>query len=516
MAMARVAFFDFWFDPATARLTRSGEDIWLRQRPLRLLIYLLEQPDIVVSKQELMSAIWEGRIVTDDSLTQCMKELRKALAPSGDNLIRTVHGRGYVLEGKFLTTSSGSIRAVSPALDRIEMHLRVAVTPTRDLTREGALSWLAAGLTEDFVSALSRIPQLTVIHPAPHHDNDEGLRAWATGSGIDFVLRTSVRSAGERARLSAQIVDTRTMHQVWVETFDSVLEHVFEAQDEIVRKVAVAAQTELTYGAFAQLWEGGTKSLAAWTEMCAGRAEFLKFNAVAMRDARSRLAKAIAIDPLYTGAMIQLGLCHYWDARFNVDLEREGCLSAAEEMERAALAITPDLPTAHMLRGSLLFLRDRHAEALSACRTAIALSPSDSWAKAYCGLVQVYADQATDALELIAQAKRLSPRPPGWYTYAETLATLAIGDFDQAEALATVNLEQEPDDTASYVNLALALGLRGKSSQTSDVVHALRLRFPRYTMKGFMRSERYRNVAYRDRLAGILVEGGLPAADLSG
>ena len=70
---------------------------------------------------------------------------------------------------------------------------------------------------------------------------------------------------------------------------------MYSAQDEIVRKVAVAAQTELTYGAFAQLWEGGTKSLAAWTEMCAGLAEFLKFNALAMRNARSRLAKVRSI-----------------------------------------------------------------------------------------------------------------------------------------------------------------------------------------------------------------------------
>ena len=508
--MPLIRFFDFCFDPDAERLTRGENEIWLRPRTLKLLSYLFGQPDRVIAKEELMAALWPDRIVTDDSLTQCVKDLRKALGTDAETLVRTVHGRGYVLESKLFDVCASPKDETTTDVLRSNMRSTVAIGSTRDLSQEGALTWLASGLTEDFVSALSRIPQLTVIHPAPNFETDQELRTWSTSAGVDFVLRTSLQASGKRIRLSVQIVDARTMQQIWSETFDSLLEHVFEAQDEIVRKVAVATQTELTFGALAQLWEGGTRSLAAWTEMCAGRTEFLKFNAISMRAARTRLAKAVELDPSYTGAMIQLGLCYYWDARFNTDLDRGECLRAAESMANAAFEITTDLPTAHMLRGGILFLRDKHDDALTACRTAVGLSPSDSWAIAYCGLVHVYAGQAKDALDLVARAKQLSPRSPGWYTYVEALATLAIGDLVKAEALAIINLEQEPDDTASFVNLALALAMRGKKEQASGIIHTLRLQFPRYSMAGFMRSERYRDAAYRDRLAGLLLELGMP------
>lgn len=507
-------FAGFSLDLGAGILRNGPAEVALRPKSFELLSYLVRNAGRVVSKDELMGAVWSGVIVTEDSLTQCVHDVRRALADGEQRLVRTVPRRGYLFgrDGLESTqeTATGEL-AVGSISTRASMHSTVAVSPTRDLSRNGVLAWLASGLTEGFVSALSRIPQLTVIHPAPYFETDRELRTWSAAAGIDFVLRTSLQAAGERTRLSAHIVDARTMRQVWSETFDSVLEHVFEAQDEIVRKVAVATQTELTFGALAQLWEGGTKSLAAWTEMCAGRAAFLKFNAVSVRAARARLEKAIELDPSYTGAMIQLGLCHYWEARFNTDLDREACLHAAERMVDAAFSITADLPTAHMLRGAILLLRDRHGDALAACRTAVGLSPSDSWATAYYGLVHVYAGEVDDALELIARAKRLSPHPPGWYTYAETLATLAIGDFAKAEALATTNIEQEPDDAASYVNLALALALRGKKAKAAGIVRTLHLHFPRYSLAGFMRSERYRDPAYRDFLAGLLSEAGLPA-----
>jgi TolB-like protein/class 3 adenylate cyclase len=388
----------------------------------------------------------------------------------------------------------------------------IVVLPFVNMTPDLEHEFFADGMTEDVITALSRIGDLFVISRNSsfvYKGKPVRIEVVARELGVKHVLEGSIRVSGGRIRITAQLIDGATGAHVWAERYDRRLDDVFEIQDEIVRHIALALQIKLAHGDFARLWDGQTSDLRAWETMAIARTHFLKFNPADNKEARRLLTNAIAMDSRFTGAMVLLGLTHWVDARFTMAVDRKVALRSCAEQAERAITIDPDMGSAHMLLGGVEFLSDRHDAALATCARAVALAPSDSWAMAFYGLVCNYSERPADGARAFRDAMRLSPHPPAWYTYGLAIAELWNGNFPEAERASRLNLLQEPDDPYSSVNLATVLAFQGKAEEARQVVSRLRARFTDFGFANIRRSERYRNPNDLEKVIAALGSVGL-------
>ncbi len=389
----------------------------------------------------------------------------------------------------------------------------IAVLPFTNMSGDPEQEYFSDGITEDIITALSRIPELFVIarnSTFTYKGRAVDVTQAARELGVRYVLEGSVRKAGVRVRVTAQLIDGDTGDHDWAERYDRDLEDIFAVQDEITRNIVLAMQIKLTYGELARLWEGQTQNLKAWEKMVQGRDLFLRFNAADNSSARRLLEEALALDPDYTGAMVQLGLTHWWDARFLISGDRERCLALAEEQVEKILKLDPHMGGAYMLRGGIAFVRDQHEDAVRLCQKAVELAPSDSWATAYFGFVCVYAGESEKAIAALKAAMRLSPYYPNWYTYNLATAYLWAGDYAAAQGAAKAHLEREPDDPYSYANVATIFAFQGRDHDAVRTISELKSRFPAFGVQDIILSQRYKERDRLDRIVEALRKAGLP------
>ena len=511
MAERRHEFGPFVFDGGRRLLLKSGMPIVVGARGLALLEVLLASRGNVVSKSVLMDAAWQTENIEESNLSVQIAALRKALGAKrdGGEWIATVQRVGYQFTG---SAGEESEPAAPPPLPTVGKP-SIAVLPFVNMTVDPAQEFFADGMTEDIITALSRIREFFVIS----RNSSFTLKGRvvrpeeaARDLGVKYLLEGSVRVAGERVRVTAQLIDGQSGGHLWAERFDSGLEDIFAVQDEITRNIALALQVKLVYGDLARLWEGQTKNLRAWEKMAHGRGLFLSFNAANMRLAQAALREALDIDPHYTGAMIQLGLCHWWQARYDVTADRERALMLCEEQAQRALAVDAEMGSAHMLLGGNAFLRGRHDEARALCERAVELAPSDSWAMAFLGLVCVYGGWHKRALETLLAALRLSPYPPAWYLESLAIAHMWDGNMAAARAAAEENLNLAPDDIDGLMTMAIVCCFQGQDGDARAVVSDIRQKYPAYSLGDVIRTERYREPEKLEKIVAALRRAGLP------
>jgi TolB-like protein len=389
----------------------------------------------------------------------------------------------------------------------------IAVLPFTNISSVRDQDFFADGITEDLITALSRITELFVISRNSsfvYKGRAVRLEDVARELGVRHVLEGSVRLAGNRVRVTAQLIDGLSGGHVWAETFDANLDDIFAVQDEITRNIALAMQVKLTYGESARLWEGQTKSLRAWEKMALGRGLFLRFNSIDNRAARRVFKEALDIDPNYAGAMVLLAHTYWWEARFERSADKERCLQIAEQQVERALRIDPDLSIAYMMSGGIAFLRDRHDEAIGLCQKAVDLSPSDAWASGFLGIVCIFGGQSAKAVAALRTAMRLSPHHPSWYTYHFALANAWAGDPAAARDAGEAYLRQEPDDPFGLTNLAIVYAFQQREDDAAALMSELRKRFPAFGVGDIILSNRYKEREKLDRVIGVLRRAGLP------
>jgi adenylate cyclase len=508
-------FGSFVFDGRTKALVRNGTVLNVGQRALALLEALLAANGRTVSKSALIEAAWKTENIEESNLTVQIAALRKSLGQqaNGEEWISTVQRSGYRFADITATSLAATFVPQRLAFSSADGRLSIAVLPFVNLTNEPDHEFIADGMTEDLITALSRIKELMVISRSSafaYKGRNVPLEEVARDLGVCYLLEGSVRVAGDKVRINANLVDGRSGKQIWEERFDGELKDIFAVQDEITRNIAVAIQIKLTYGELARLWEGQTKSLRAWEKMAQGRNLFLEFDPINNLEAQRVLKEALDIDPKYIGAMIQLGLCYWWQARYNPAFEKESSLRACEEEVQRALALDPTIGAAYMLLGGNAFLRDQHDLAMELCEKAITLSPSDSWAMAFLGLVCGYGGKPERAIEVLKTAMQLSPNPPVWYIESFAWANLWAGNQEIAERAAEENSRLDPDDCDCSMLLASVYGIGNREADASRVVSEMRAKFPNFSIKNVILSERYKEVETRDKVLAVLRRAGLP------
>jgi len=487
--MQHVTSFEFVghiLDLQQARLRKGGADVALRRKSLSLLTFLVQNSGRVLGKGELVAAIWPDVVVSDDSLAQCMKDIRKALGAEGAGFIRTVPRRGYIVDDTRVRLLCDELAAPKPS---------VAVLPFTVMSSEPEQEFFADGLVEDILTTLSKLSGLSVI---AHHSSfaykggTVDIRQVAHELGVHFVVEGGVQKSGDRLRITVQLIDAASGTQVWAERFDRSMKDLFAVQDEITLTLATEMQVRLTEGQQARLRYTTTTNIDAWNLWIRGLNHSRGSHGTDFHVQACRCwEKALTLDPNSAPLMGMLAFRHFSDARHGwTGASRETSLSKAEAYVEQALAIDPDNPDAHRAAAGIFLLRLKFEDAAIAARRAVKLGPSMADVLGFSAFVLTSCGRAAEAIGHAEKAITLSPKHPGWYFGVLGNAYRLAGRRDAALAAFRGHHAREPGyGLADIVMMQEQTGLTEEARATAKQLAILR---PSFTVASFTRTQ-FRN-----------------------
>jgi adenylate cyclase len=383
------------FDNFTLDLTRgclevAGREIELRPKCFDVLRHLLENGNRLISKEALAAAVWPQVVVTDESLARCISDVRAAIADHDHSIIKTVPRRGYLFTADVTRHEHARPRQEQSGLEAVTGHVpaerpSIAVLAFTSMSGDPDQEYFSDGITEDIITELSRFSELFVIarnSSFRYKGQSVDVRQVGRELGARYVLEGSVRRAGDRIRISAQLIDATTGAHRWAGRYDREVEDTFAVQDEvartIVRVLAVHVNKAETERALA-------KPPAAWLaydHYLRAAHTFIRFHSSFDKEdllqVRRSVAQALAIDPNYARAHALLSksyieLClHRWDDAGPWQAAIDGAYQSARE----AVRLAPDLSGAHVALGWALNFMRQHEAAIAEFERATELNPN--------------------------------------------------------------------------------------------------------------------------------------------
>jgi DNA-binding winged helix-turn-helix (wHTH) protein/tetratricopeptide (TPR) repeat protein len=372
-------------DGAAYRLLKGPDPIDLSPKALDLLFLFAERPGTLVTKDDMLRALWPGVAVTDNAITQVVSELRQALGdePASPRYVETVPRRGYRFIGvvESMAVSTPPAPAATPGAAVAAAGTRsIAVLDFSNVTGDADVAWLTAGIAETVTNDLRAIRALRVIDRTllPRGHAAAGAET-ARASGLDLAVVGSFQRAGDQLRITARVIEVATLGTLAQAKADGLLADVFHLQDRIVIELSSALQIGVTAAARERISARETASLDAYRALTEGRLKLETLDAAQVPAAMADFERALALDPEYALAHVGLAHAHFW--RFQASRARNtpdrDALVAAIAHARAASDLDPNLAEAHAALALLLSSADQTAEAVAAGRRAVALEPGN-------------------------------------------------------------------------------------------------------------------------------------------
>jgi adenylate cyclase len=366
-----VQFGDFRFDSESGQLWSGAEELRLTPKSTAVLKTLIGHPGQPVAKQLLFSTVWKGLVVSDDALTSCIQELRRALHddPKQPRYIETRHRSGY----RFIAPLTERATEVAPASD----ISTVAVLPFMDMSAGRDQDYLCEGLAEEIINALTHLAGLRVVsRTASFQFRAAGMNVGEVGRQlrVGALLEGSVRKSGNQLRVTVQLIDVATGYHRWSKRFDRELKDVFAIEDEIARSVAMNLRGSVLSGEESNALLRPETGSAAYEYYLRGRQHLPHMTQPDLLKSAAMFARAIQLDAAYAPAYAGLATAHAtlyeW---FGADAED---LAKAEQAGQRAGALAPGLAEAHVARGFVLTLSGRYDEAALEFEEAIRINPN--------------------------------------------------------------------------------------------------------------------------------------------
>jgi adenylate cyclase len=479
------------FDACTLDLVRGclrldGEEASLRRKSFEALRYLVQNSGRLIPKEELISALWPATTVTDESLTNCIAEVRLAIGDSERTIIRTVPRRGYLF-----TATVTSEQPAAPRPEPLPEKPSIAVLAFANMSGDPSQEYFSDGITEDIITELSRFSELIVIarnSTFTYKGRAVDVRQVGRDLNVRYVLEGSVRRDGDNIRISAQLVDAVSGAHRWAERYDRTMESVFVVQDEVARIIAGLLAAHVSKAEASRML---TKPPASWHayDYCMRAADtFFSFYASLrvehLYQTRRLLGHALTLDPEYARALGMLS-CTYvmaWNQPLDGDFRRPAALERAHELAQRAVQLDPYLPQARAYLGLTLMWRRQSDAAIAEFEKAVALNPN--FTDVRFSIALIYAGEAARAVEVTKAHMRLDPfyiaTTPGWLG----LAYYMLRRYEEALPPLRECVARTPNFGAGHLWLAGVCAQLGLMDEAlAQVAEVLRIQ-PNYTVEG--------------------------------
>jgi adenylate cyclase len=507
----KILRFDrFTIDLARCVVIEGGEELALRRQSFDVLRYLAERRGQVVSRKELVKAVWGAAEPArpDDSVFQCIKEIRRALGDDVRWIIRAVPGRGYEFMADVTGGETAPAALPASAAPTRSDNPSIAVLPFDNMSGNPDQNYFADGLVEEITTKLSRFRWLFVIarnSSFTYKGRAVDVKQVGREMGVRYVLEGSVRKAGDRVRIAAQLVSTETGAHLWADRYDRKFSDVFDIEDEVTNHIVRALVPELTAAEIARARQEHPKSLSAWDRYLRALPLMRQHNKEAWADAVELLRDAVGLDAGFAAAYARLSACLVQAAYFGWRGRASACAADALELARKATIIDDEEPLAYdALASAHQFLGD-NAAAEVAARKALQLSPATTAAYGTLITALAFLGRAEEALAAYALSERVSPRDPDRSGRLMGLANayFVAERYDDAIAAVKQFIALRPNWYGGYTNLAASLALTGRIEEAREAGKRLLELIPRFCLSRARRRPMY----VRDRDAKRLFEG---------
>ncbi|MGZ5093015.1 MAG: winged helix-turn-helix domain-containing tetratricopeptide repeat protein [Burkholderiales bacterium] len=548
---------DWTVEPTLNQLSAAGKTVKLEPKAMAVLVYLAERPGEVVSREALLSAVWSGTVVGDDSLSQVILKLRKALgnvssyiqtiSKGGYRLVAPVvrstliapaevpaHARSVYADRKrrvrwmtaagvaVLLLAAGGIcwikygAAIGTAPDRAyvasavaarTVQPTVAIRPFEPLGDDPQEVLLARGITADLGTDLSKVFGLSVIDLATT-GRQAGGEMPTEAPPIRYLVSGSVQRIDDRLRVHVHLTDAGTGRQLWSERFDRSLSAFFAIQEELGPKLLLVLPAKVSEAEMRRVAQPHTRNLEAYEYFQRGQSALRLRQKAENETAREMFQRAIELDATFARAYAGLGRTYAAEYRHQWTADGPAALARAFEIARTAYEINPDIPETHWVLAYVHMERRQHEQALRYLATALRLYPSFADGYALMGAVHAHIGRPAGAVGLVRTAMRLNPE--GTRLYFSTLgrAYLFLGDLEQARVNLEHALSRDPANVEAHVYMAALHVTAGDKAAAAWEAEEIRALQPRFSSRSWLETYPMTDVAQKTTLVKALSEVG--------
>ena len=514
-------FAEFEIDLSQQELRRLGEPVHIEPQVFDLIVHLVRNHDRIVSKDELIETIWNGRIISEAALSSRINGARRALGDNGTDqvFIRTLHKRGFRFVGDLKATGapdadaaaarlvpddavapgSAPIRvSVSAEVSRLDdvvsesvkaeaiTRSSIAVMPFGNMSDDPENDYFSYGLTEDIIRLLARNRWLSVISrhsTVAFQGRVVDAREIGEQLGVRYVMVGSVRKNREAVRITAELVRAADGKQLWSDKYDLQLEYIFDIQEEMARQIAATIEPELSKVEQQLAARKAPENLDAWDCYQRGLWNLWRFTTPGFDSAETYFQRAIAADPNFARGHGALSYVNLQRAFIDEPKDRAARLETALRQGRHAVMLDELDCFCHCALGRVLCVTHQNDEALAALDVSLELNPSFAQAYFAQGFNLLWYGREIEAETLLDRAIMLSPRDShlSSFHHVRSWTHFSLGEYDIAVEFARRATRQTNVTYQAFATLAASLGLLGEKAQAEAVAAELRQRKPNYS-----------------------------------
>jgi adenylate cyclase len=387
----------------------------------------------------------------------------------------------------------------------------IAVLPFTNMSGDPEQEYFSDGITEDLITDLSKLSSLFVIarnsvftYKGKAVDVGEVSRRL----GVRYVVEGSVRKAGNRVRVNAQLVDATTSGHLWAERYDRELQDIFALQDEVTQKIVFALKIQLTPEEQARFRQAPTDNLEAYDSFLRGQVYMWRFTREAHIQARQLFERAIELDPQYAGAYAVLGFTYLiaWLSQWNQEPQTP---AQAFVLAQRAVGLNDSLPVAHTMLGMAYALQKQHEQAIVEGEKAIVLDPNYADGYAWLGSIFNFAGRPEEAIEAVEKALRLNPHDSFFYLFTLGFAYRLRGRYEEAITAFKRVLSRNPNFIPAHVHLLVAYSELGQEAEArAEAAEILRIS-PNFSLEVYGQRLPFKDQTDLERLLAALRKVGL-------
>jgi len=411
------------------------------------------------------------------------------------------------------------VTPIEPAsLDKMAFPLpekpSIAVLPFDNLSGDPDQEYIADGMTENIITALSYIPEIFVIarnSTFTYKGKAVKTQEVAKDLGVRYILEGSVQRDGDRVRITAQLIDASSGNHLWADRYDRDFKDIFALQDEITLKIVFALQVKLSVGMQTRLTSKTIPNFEAWSYYVRGFGHMMRHTKADNAKARDLFEQASRLAPEYAPLFVGLGWTHWEDSFHGWSESREESLLRTVELAKKALVLDDSDPTIHALWGAIYLRQKLYDQAIAEGEKSVALGPNQALPHFLLAIYLNYTGRYKEALPLVRKAMRLDPYYPSMYLELLGGVYLGLEEYEKAVEVYKMLVVREPNRIMGHRGLAIAYIRLGREEQARLEVAELLKLFPEYSLEVYRKQANYMDLdpALLESVIETLREAGL-------
>jgi len=386
----------------------------------------------------------------------------------------------------------------------------IAVLPFVNMSGDPEQDYFSDGLTEEIITALSNVPKLFVIarnSVFTYKGKSVKVKQVAEELGVKYVLEGSIRKAGDKIRITAQLIDAISGHHLWADRYDRNLKEIFDVQDELTKSIITAMQVKLTEGEQARVAAKGTNNLEAYLKYLQAMVYMRQFNIESNALAKQLAQEAIALDPEYDMAYITLSSTYQMDVWLGTSKSPKQSIAKSLELVKKAIELDPTNADAYGHLGFTYSMMGEPEKAVANAEKAVALNPNSAYNHMRLGHTLRFAGRNEEAIPEYLKAIRLNPIPPTNYLFGLGIAYCWTGQYEEAIKWCEKAVRQDPDSFLTRLMLTMVYSESGRMEDArSEAKEVLRIN-PKFSVVKWGNASKGPNTA---QFVAALRKAGLP------